>query len=89
VTANTDPSLQPHQTFDIVERSILVACTGEVAGTDTGAAPPPGGAPSGSITPPDTGSAGQAARSATWWSLVALGVAGTMLAAGTWATRSR
>ncbi|MBI5289875.1 MAG: hypothetical protein HY873_12960 [Chloroflexi bacterium] len=80
-----------HQTFDTVEKSILVQCTGGPPAPGTGAAGAGAGGPgTGTIRPPDTGSgpAGTAGGFA-WWSLVAAGVAGVGLAAAGRLTRHR
>jgi hypothetical protein len=81
-TSNTDPpspiGVNTPPEHEVIERSILVGCTG--------GPPPPAEqaarneAARGAIRPPDTGSGGSTAARLPWWSLLALGLGGAALA---------
>ncbi len=80
-----DPNAVEHQTWEIINRSILVRCSGGPPPPGTGdagaggAAPPP---PSGTISPPDTGTGGQDVAEVPMMALAAL-AAGAAALAGT------
>jgi hypothetical protein len=81
------PNDEPHNTWDVVQRSILVQCSGGPPPPGTGAAPGgggagTGGAPTGTIRPPDTGSGGTAGGAGFGWQGLAALAAGAVVLAG-------
>jgi hypothetical protein len=78
---------EPHQEFEIIEDSILIACSGGPPPPGTGAGAGAGGTPTGPIRPPDTGSGGGATAGLPLAALAALAAAGAALAAGSLAYR--